>query len=258
MSISNIAWKAEHDLEMYAFLSKHGFSGIEIAPTRIFAENPYEHLAQAREFSLSLKDQYGLMISSMQSIWYGRSENLFRSDAEREVLIEYTQKAILFAQAISCENLVFGCPKNRNIPGQEYLPIAIEFFREVGSFATCHGVILAIEPNPPIYNTNFINQTSEAFEICRLIENPGIKVNVDIGTMLHYQENLELVQKNIGLVNHIHISEPGLGAIMEREIHQRVLQLDYKKWVSIEMKDSGDLEPVKKAVSYLEKIAHDL
>lgn len=36
LSISNIAWSAEHDAAMYKFLQQEGFSGLEIAPTRIF------------------------------------------------------------------------------------------------------------------------------------------------------------------------------------------------------------------------------
>ena len=40
LSISNIAWKAEYDSEMYKYLETTGFNGLEIAPTRIFPENP--------------------------------------------------------------------------------------------------------------------------------------------------------------------------------------------------------------------------
>ena len=40
LSISNIAWDKEKDIEMYEYLSKLNFSGIEIAPTRIFEIDP--------------------------------------------------------------------------------------------------------------------------------------------------------------------------------------------------------------------------
>ena len=49
LSISNIAWSTEHDNTMYQFLKDNGFDGLEIAPTRIFPEKPYEHLSEAKD-----------------------------------------------------------------------------------------------------------------------------------------------------------------------------------------------------------------
>jgi len=72
LSISNIAWSPQWDKEMYRFLQKSGYTGIEIAPTRLFPEAPYEHCSEAQTFAVWLKDTYGLSVSSMQSIWKKR------------------------------------------------------------------------------------------------------------------------------------------------------------------------------------------
>ena len=170
LSISNIAWDSTNDAEMYEFITAHGFTGLEIAPTRIFPDKPYEHLAKARIFADTLGKKFGLAVSSLQSIWYGRNESMFGPDTARETLIEYTQKAVLFAEVIGCGNLVFGSPKNRAIPGDKYIPSAVDFFQKIGEFAHQHGAVIAIEPNPPYYNTNFINTTDEAFAFCRQID----------------------------------------------------------------------------------------
>ena len=79
LSISNIAWKPEQDASVYAAMEKMGYTGLEIAPTRIFPESPYTHLKEARAFARQLKEHYGLSVCSMQSIWYGRTESLFGS-----------------------------------------------------------------------------------------------------------------------------------------------------------------------------------
>lgn len=113
LSISNIAWSPQVDDEMYRFLQESGYSGIEIAPTRLFPDAPYAHCGEAQAFAVWLKETYGLAVSSMQSIWYGRKEKLFGTVEDRLVLTEYTKKAIDFASQIGCGNLVFGCPKNR-------------------------------------------------------------------------------------------------------------------------------------------------
>ena len=77
LSISNIGWKKEYDETMYQFLKEEGYDGIEIAPTRIFPVCPYDHLKEAKEFSDYLLQNYSLEISSMQSIWYGKTERIF-------------------------------------------------------------------------------------------------------------------------------------------------------------------------------------
>ena len=46
LAVSNIAWEPAEDGAVYALMRKYGFSGLEIAPTRIFETAPvsYTHL----------------------------------------------------------------------------------------------------------------------------------------------------------------------------------------------------------------------
>jgi sugar phosphate isomerase/epimerase len=259
LSISNIAWPAEQDDEMYSFLRDSGFAGLEIAPTRIFPEKPYERLTDAKLFAERLNSEYGLRISSMQSIWYGRKENIFCSAGERVALIDYTKKAIDFANAINCGNLVFGCPKNRNVPDDATNAdeIATEFFTQIAGCAAANGTSIALEPNPSFYGANFINTTIQAFEFVRRLKNSGLKVNVDLGTMIAYGESVSLIADNIDLVNHIHISEPKLVPIERRQLHKEILSLPFEKYFSIEMGNREDLEIVKRAVAYVSAMAKD-
>lgn len=262
LSISNIAWKKENDKEMYDFLSLNGFSGIEIAPTRIFPEAPYDKLNEAKKWAEDLKSQYGLMISSMQSIWYGRKENIFSSDFERLVLFDYTKKAIDFARSIECKNLVFGCPKNRNIPvgldENSVNNIAMVFFRVIGKYAYENGTVFSLEANPEICGTNFINKTKTAFSIAEQIGSSGVKVNLDFGTIIQNQENLELLKGKVHLINHVHISEPYLKAVQNRKEHESLAEIlqkeNYTGFVSIEMGLCEDLETVKNLCKYVKEI----
>jgi sugar phosphate isomerase/epimerase len=254
LSISNIAWSPEHDEEMYRFLQSQGFSGLEIAPTRIFPENPYGHLAEAREFAHRIKTQFGLAICSMQSIWYGMTQNIFGADGDRQALIDHTKRAIDFAAVLGCGNLVFGCPKNRRIPSADCLPVAHAFFKAIGDYAAEHHAVVALEPNPPYYNTNFINTTREAFDFCRKVQSRGLKVNVDLGTCIHYGERVGFLNENIDIVNHIHISEPMLAPIEKRELHAELKNLDFNRYFSIEMINQNDLEAVKEKVRYIKEV----
>ncbi|MCL2051060.1 MAG: sugar phosphate isomerase/epimerase [Lachnospiraceae bacterium] len=260
LSISNIAWDAGHDEEMYAFLKEQGFCGLEIAPTRIFPDKPYQHLKEAKDFSAMLKSKYGLSISSMQSIWFGKSESIFGTSEEQRLLIDYTKKAVDFAKAAECRNLVFGNPRNRNKPEGASVDSAFRFFGEIADYAVRHGTVIALEPNPAIYFTNFLNSTSEAFAFAKQVR--GLALNVDIGTIIENDENLQVIADNIAMVNHVHISEPYLEEIKKRSLHNELFAIlkkgSYEKYVSIEMKNFGCLETVKRTAEYIRTVFHEL
>jgi sugar phosphate isomerase/epimerase len=256
LSISNIAWDVGYDKEMYLFLQQLGYSGLEIAPTRIFSELPYERISEAKEWALNLKEKYNLEIPSMQSIWYGHTERIFGSGIERQVLIDYTKKAILFANAIGCKNLVFGNPKNRDTDDiARDLFTAIEFFKEIGDYAAEFHTTIALEPNPIIYNTRFMNRTEQVVEIAYKTNSDGIKINVDLGAMIYNNEDIDYLKKIPEYINHIHVSEPGLKLIERRnDLHKAILEFAQRYfgdvYVSIEM-GKQKIEDVRDILEYL-------
>lgn len=258
LSISNIAWDTSCDASMHDMLRKEGFMGLEIAPTRIFPERPYDDTARAAEWKDRISAEFGLEISSMQSIWYGRSEKLFGSVSDREQLTEYTKKAIDFAEAIACRNLVFGCPKNRSVPEGGNADLAVPFFKALGDYAFEHNTVLAMEANPPIYGTNYVNTTTEAFALIEKVGSKGFKLNLDLGTMIENEESIDILEGRFDLINHIHVSEPGLKPIQEREIHRQLAEMirghGYGRYVSIEMGKQEDVETVRKTMEYVKKV----
>lgn len=255
LSISNIGWTAEQDSQVYEFMQRYGFSGLEIAPTRIFPENPYDKLDAAGKWAEDLKKQYGFLVPSMQSIWYGRQEKIFGSKEEFDVLVKYTKKAIDFASVIGCKNLVFGCPRNRSLPEGENTETGIKFFSEIGDYAASKGTVIGMEANPLIYNTNYINDTLSAIELIKTVDSAGFKLNLDMGTMIHNQEDVAELVGNVDFINHVHISEPGLKPVEERTIHRELKDIllaeGYKGFVSIEMGKVDDVGILDKKMQYL-------
>ncbi len=255
LSISNIAWDKSDDEEMYSFLKQEGIQGIEIAPTRLF-ENPYENLEMSFLYADMLRNKYNLEISSMQSIWYGIQGNIFNKE-DREFLSAYTIKAIKFANSMGIKNLVFGCPKNRNMEKGDSIDDAKEFFYSLAQKAREYNTVLSIEPNPTIYNTNFLNFTKDACEFVKEVNNEGLKVNIDFGTILYNEENPHLIKTYKTIVNHIHLSEPYLEHVNKKDEHdtlKKVLsKIDYKNYLSIEMKNQNNLQSVKNSVLYMKE-----
>ena len=200
LAISNIAWDSDSDKTVYELMKKYGYTGLEIAPTRIFESNPYEGLEKARKWSGELKEVYGFEIPSMQSIWFGRTENLFEDETQMKILSGYTKKAIDFAEAVNCKNLVFGSPKNRALPenpSKELILSGIRFFKELGDYAFDRNTVVAMEANPAIYNTNYINDTKSALQLIRQVASKGFLLNLDIGAMLENKEQTDLLEGNI-------------------------------------------------------------
>ena len=258
LSISNIGWSASLDSSVYGLMEKYGYSGLEIAPTRIFPERPYEKLEDAKVWSGQLKRDYGFCIPSMQSIWYGRTENIFGTQKEREGLLEYTKKAVDFAAAIGCGNLVFGCPKNRNLPEGVDSEPAFRFFKELGDYGASKRVVIGMEANPPIYHTNFINDTEAALELIRQVDSVGFMLNLDVGTMIQNRESVSALEGNVKNISHVHISEPGLKLIEQRGLHGELFELlrkeGYSGFVSIEMGTTESLSDIEYVLRYVKQV----
>lgn len=259
LAASNIAWTGENDVSVYQTLRSLGFTGLEIAPTRIFPNEPYavEHYANAVTFRQKIEREYGLHVVSMQSIWYGRQEKLFGSPEERESLMEYTKRAIEFAEVLQCSNLVFGSPKNR-VRGTADIQIAYEFFRALGDYAAAHGTVLAIEPNPVIYETDFLTHTDEAIGFVEQINSKGIAVNLDVGTMVANGESVGVLAGKMKWIHHVHISEPFLNPIEERRLHNELSktlrQGEYTGSVSLEAKCFADKVDLDKNLRYIHDV----
>lgn len=239
LAISNIAWTEDQDARMYHKMRDLGYEGLEIAPTRIFPQTPYEKLEEASKWQQELTKEYGLCVPSMQSIWFGRQEKIFGSEQEQEILISYTKKAIDFAAAIGCKNLVFGCPRNRAVPEGVSKELAIPFFKELGVYAAAKGAVIGMEANPPIYNTNYINDTKSALELMKQVGENGFGLNLDVGTMICNHEGVEVLEGKLAAISHVHISEPGLKPIEKRSLHKELAcflkENAYSGFVSIEM-----------------------
>lgn len=261
LSISNIAWPAERDGAIYKRMKEYGYEGLEIAPTRIWPERPYDRLSEAAAWARTLREQFGFCVPSMQSIWFGVQERLFGRMEERAFLKEHTKKAIDFAVAIRCGNLVFGCPRNRQVPpglGEEEVKKTVAaFFREVGDYAYSRGTTIGMEANPPIYHTNYINGTAEALELIESVASEGFKLNLDVGTMIENGEDVDVLRGKGRWIRHVHISEPYLAPIRRRPLHDRLaafLQEEgYSGYVSIEMGKQDDESAIEKALLYVKE-----
>lgn len=261
LAISNIAWNAKDDTTVYAMMRKYGYTGLEIAPTRIFETNPYDDLEVVKHWREAFETGEGFEIPSMQSIWFGKTQKLFEAEAQRQELFDYTKKAVDFAAVIHCGNMVFGSPKNRVLPDPTDKAMwkqGVAFFKQLGDYAMNNGTAIGMEANPAIYNTNYINTTTEALELIREVESEGFLLNLDVGTMLENKEPIEILEGEIRVVNHVHVSEPFLKPVVmdsdRRHFHGELAAFlrenGYQGYVSVEMGKIEEVSVIDEILAY--------
>ena len=144
------------------------------------------------------------------------------------------------------------------MPENADLSTAISFFKEIGDYALLHNTVIGMEANPPIYNTNFINDTKSALDLICEVGSEGFKLNLDVGTMIANEEDVSVLSGREDLINHVHISEPMLKPVEERKLHNDLASLlvsnDYLGFVSIETGKQDDISLVGSMIDYISQI----
>ena len=251
LAISNIAWPPAERHSVYRAMSRLGFTGLEVAPGLLFAEepdpfDPREGTVRAVRSELA---EFGLILVSAQSLMFGvEGAQLFGSRGEQEKFRAAMGRAIDFTAEMSIPNIVFGSPGNRIRPeglsAGDAAVTAAGVFREIGDHAQSRGVTVAIEPVPALYGGNFLTDFASTLEMVRLTAHAAIRMNFDIGALHSAGEFSRLADwfdESRDVVSHVHVSEKHLApAPANPEIAETALEAladaGYKGWISIEMR----------------------
>jgi sugar phosphate isomerase/epimerase len=112
-----------------------------------------------------------------------------------------------------------------------------------------------MEANPSIYHTNYMNYTSDALELVRKVGSKGFKLNLDTGAMIENGEDAAELEGCVHLINHVHISEPRLKPIAERDLHRKLKEIlmkeEYSGFVSIEMNKTDNISAMEETLQYV-------
>lgn len=251
LAVSNIAWLPQERLHAYRLLAESGIAGLEIAPALFFHTTPHPFnpsITDGKEAMSEIAD-FGLSIVSMQSLLYGvKDATLFGTATGRANFLAGMRRAIELAGRFGIPNIVFGSPKNRSVPAgyeiETALTDAIEVFRKLGDLAQRVGTKIAIEPNPAIYGTNFLNDFSSVHTFVQRADHPSVVANLDLGAMRingTYDTITAVIPSLINEINHVHISEQNLSPAPKDvtslvPLLRSLSESNYTKWISIEMK----------------------
>ncbi len=270
LSISNIAWDIKERKKIYKFLISKNIEGLEIAP-KLFLHNHKNFLKPKKnkleENFYEIKN-FKYKIISMQSLFYNTTDCfLFGDEKQQKNFVNHFKKIIFLAHKLQIPNLVFGSPKNKKIPTlmkkKDAIQISIKIFRLIAKEAKKYNIIIALESNPKIYGSNFLNNINETYKLIKLINRKNIKLILDTGEILVHKNQSKvnkIIKKTIKQINHVHLSEPLLKKIENKSFFKKIIcqlkKYNYKKWVSIEMrkKNKNNFNRIKDSINSIQKI----
>jgi len=217
ISISNIAWELDEEPAIAEQLRAAGVERVDIAPGKYFpdpAAATEAEMAAVRE----LWRGRGFAIEGMQALLFGTSGlNLF-ADPD-DVMLDRLSAICRIGGGVGARALTFGSPRQRDRTGLDEATtqeVAVRFFRRLGDVAVEHGVIVCLEPNPAIYNCNFMVTADETAEVVAVVDHPGIRMQLDVGALALNGENpATTIARHAALIGHVHASEPRLAVLGE-------------------------------------------
>jgi sugar phosphate isomerase/epimerase len=265
LAISNIAWPAGADETVLPWLHDEGFTGVELALTKVWPE-PAQASAQEVARCRAWWESRGFRIVALQALLFGKPGlTIFDSPQVRRNTLDYLRAIITQAGRLGAKALVFGSPgnrKRRGLTAEEALALAVPFFREVGEFAGEHGVVFCIEPNPAEYGCDWVTNAAQASVVVDAVASAGFALHLDTAAMKLAGDSAEVVREAGTRCQHFHVSAPFLhcvpGGDVPHEAFAAALEHSgYSGWVSIEMSE-GKLQPswqdgVRKALAFVRR-----
>lgn len=215
LSVSNIAWSPEDDLEAFALLQRLGVEWIELAPSRIAAWDSLTS-AEARTYRAMLKD-HGLQVSSLQAIYFGTSGMaLLKSEEEFISLRDHTVKVAELADALGCRPGVWGAPGLKlrdNMPINAANDLAEKRLRQIGQAMAHTEFVLALEPVPPYYGADYLISVEDILDMVTRVGHSNIGLHLDVACVELGGGDIEKNIEEAGAerIHHFHIAEKDLG-----------------------------------------------
>ena len=252
LSISNIAWPAEHTGEMLEMVKRLGCDAIEVAPSRIWEEPSQATREDAKGFLNRVK-KAGLSIVALHSLLYTRKDlGLFRDKDTELATAAYIEKLVYLASFLGARYLVFGSPENRrkgDLSAEEALERAADFFSKPANLAEQLGVCIVIEPLSE-QETDFITDSSQGLRLVTMVNSRGFGLHLDAKSIFTEAMPYKRVFTEMApLAKHFHINDPGLievGSVAKyhEAFGAALRETGYSGCVSIEMRTLPDFRKV--------------
>lgn len=252
------------------FVAECGYKAIEIAPFTV-SQFVTDVPKKRRERLRKAYEDAGLQVAGLHWI-LSKTEGFHLTSPDKQVrkaTAKYLCDLAQFCSDLGGDVMIFGSPKQRNlldgVSMDQGMTWATEVLKETMPTMDKLGITIAMEPLGP-KETNFLCDAADTVELAERVDSPHCKMMLDCKAMVHEKLSMpELIHKFKDWMVHFHANDPnlrgpGMGDLDFAPIFQALHEINYKRWISVEVFDytPGAEALAKESIDYMRKIEAQL
>ena len=146
--------------------------------------------------------------------------------------------------AMGGEVMVFGSPMSRSLTGgstyDDAFKRSVEVFSEMAAECEKFGGTIALEPLAT-KETDFMFTAQQGIDICEAVNNKHCRLHLDVKAMSDEPKAIsQIIRDSAPWIEHFHANDPnlrgpGTGEVKYEPIYEALRDINYDKWVSIEV-----------------------
>ncbi|MBT3345590.1 MAG: sugar phosphate isomerase/epimerase [Gemmatimonadetes bacterium] len=235
-------WEIE---DVFKYAADIGYDGVEIAPFTL--ADSVDDISEARRQQIrAAAESAGVDIIGLHWLLI-KPEGLYTNHVDDDIrnrTRDYFQSLVRFCGDLGGKVMIIGSPKQRNV--QEGWDYDETWERTKSVFGDCldlaaeNDVTLCIEPLST-QQTNFISTAAEARKMVAEIGHPNFQTMVDVCSGSTEEIAVPQLLRDSGEhLYHVHVNDanlrgPGFGETDFVSIMQTLGQIDYQRYVSVEV-----------------------
>ena len=231
----------------FEYARQLGYTGIEIAPFTI--EKDVRQIPPAeRQKVKQLAESNELEVIGLHWL-LAFTEGFYLTDPNPDVqsaTTEYLKALAELCGDLGGKVMVLGSPFQRNLlPGvtnDQAMEIAASVIGNATDMFQDQGVVLAVEPLGP-EEGDFLLTAESGIQLIQMIDHPNVQLHLDVKAMSTESKSIpEIIRDSKDHLVHFHANDPnkrgpGMGEVDFGPIFDALREINYSRWVSVEVFD---------------------
>ncbi len=248
-AVSNIALPAFDHLPALAALPGLGFTGLEVAPSRVWRDGWDAAKVEAYRRAV---ETAGLTVVGLHSLFFDRPElGLFKAPELRARTLDFMVDLSALCRDLGGVTLIYGGGRKRGeLSAEAARAETRHFLSELLPRMEGHGTKLCFEPLGP-KDSDFLNSAAECLALVEEIGHPSLGLQLDAKALMENGETGAATFAAVrGRLDHFHANDPGLvppgstGAVDHALLGRRLRAIGYTGWVSAEQRLLSEADPL--------------
>lgn len=266
LAVSNIALPAHDHAALLPEIAALGFSGLEVAPSRVWSDTWHGLEARAVEAYRRAVEAAGLTVTGIHSLFFDQPEmTIFGDDATRTRTLEFLVHLSAMCRDLGGRVMVFGSPPARrrgDLAPDKADVLAVDFFNRFHDATEDHGTVMCLEPLGPA-DTDFCGSMHEILSFREQTQPGALGLQIDARALTAHDEITPGVfaRAQDGLV-HVHANATDLGELLPGDaidhpaVGRLLAEIGYDGFVSLEQRmvdETDPLGPVARSIAVMKE-----